>query len=483
MTYKLNDQVVFGNNKLGSKLMFKERQRYQELFPTGSNFPQTYTFWEGDNLYYGREDQNRNAIFVNETYLKAVPNTKKSIFALGFVVDAYTDFQQWMKIQIGKKFVEDNSITKPWAAVRGWENIHDAHHEGMVQAYQSFSGQYLDQTGKHKDIRDYNTFLDLYMNDFIANILSDIPFTKSSFIRSKFSSPLISGLCIEIEQLSHSSDYEKYDKFVNNINFKTYLLAAKKFGFMVDKNAPWRLIANIESPEMRSYIAKYMLQYSTQGTTSENFTNLQTKHSHTYTIDENGNGFTNFVADPQSPGILHRHEIKNYKVIQAESSTYDSLNNVGIGPHAHQLATEQIKEFDISDIYNRFYVKSDTYDIDSLKVYMMQFYNTYATAFPNVAVPKLVSCNPSSQTTNYGITQKTKIVKVFRNLIGEKVHDEEYTDLFWTKIYFIIRLKELGANVPEPILNKNLQKITQIYNFVDKESALEYINKYLKQYY
>ena len=114
---------------------------------------------------------------------------------------------------------------------------------------------------------------------------------------------------------------------------------------------------------------------------------------------------------------------------------------------------------------------------------MMQFYNTYATAFPNVAVPKLVSCSPSSSTTNYGITQRTKIVKVFRNLIGEKVHDEEYTDLFWTKIYFIIRLKELGANVPEPILNKHLQKITQIYNFVDKESALEYINKYLKQYY
>jgi len=485
MTYKLNDEIVFGINSLGSKVLFKERTRYQELFPTGSTFPQTFSFWEQQNLFYGRETNERNIIFPNETYLKIIPTTKKDVAVFGFVADAYQDFQQWMKIKISKKFVEDDAITKPWTATKGWQNVHQAHHEAMVALYQDFAGVYLDKTGKHKSIKNYETFLDVFLNDLVSSMISEIPFTKSGFIRSSYFTPMMSGLCIEIYNLDHSDDYEKYDKFVNNINFKTYLLAAKKFGFMVDKNAPWRLIANLESPEMRSYIAKYMISYLLQGTTTTAFTkpNVGTTHSHTYVVDAAGNGFTEYTEDPMEPGVFHRHEIKNYQIIQAESATYDVFNQVGIGPHVHFLGTEPMESFNQKDIYDRFFIRADQYDIDALKVYLMQFYNTYVAAFPNVAVPKLTACSPSSPFTDYGNTQKTKIIKVFRKTIGQKVHDEKYNDLFWTKMYFIIRLKELKANVPEPILNKNLQKIDQIYKFVDKSAALEYIQQYLKQYY
>jgi len=50
-------------------------------------------------------------------------------------------------------------------------------------------------------------------------------------------------------------------------------------------------------------------------------------------------------------------------------------------------------------------------------------------------------------------------------------------------MYFIARLREIHADVDDPKLRKNLQKIEKIYKLVDKSSALEYINQYLKQFY
>lgn len=483
MGYKLNDNIVYGNNSLGSKEMFKQRTKYQELYPSGSGFPGSFSFWEGNNLYYGRVDQQKRVIFPNETYLKQIKGIQKTVFVLNFVADAYRDFQEYMKIKIGRKFVEDNAITKPWHAVKGWENVHEAHHSAMTSAYTNFAGFYLNSTGKDKKIKDYDGFLKTFLNDYISDLISGIPFTKTGFIRSKYFTPMMSGLCIETATFDHGDDYEKYDKFVNNINFKTYLLAASKFGFMIDQNAPWRLIANLESDNMRSYISKYMLQYSKQGSTTVNQTNLETKHNHSYELDELGNGFTSYVDDPQDPGILHRHKVENFRVVKEESVTYNKLNNVGIGPHAHFLSTEPVGSFNTDDIYNTFYIKADEYDIDAINVYLRQFYNTYVAAFPSVSVPKLVSCSSASPFSDYGTTQKTKIAKVFRNPIGDKQHEEQYSELFWTKIYFIVRLRELNASVSPAKLKKNLQKMSKIYNFVDKGAALGYINQYLKQFY
>ena len=483
MTYKLDDIIVYGSNALGSKEIFEQRSRYKELYPSGSGFPGSFSFWEGNNLFYGRTDQSKRVVFPNETYLKQIAGTQKAVFALNFVADAFQDFQQFMKITINKKFMPDETITAPWTATRGWENVHEAHHEGMTSIYTNFAGFYLDSTGKHKNIKDHEGFLDIFFNDYIANLIQDVPFTKTGFIRSKYFTPMMSGLCIEIDSYDHGSDYEKYDKFVNNINYRTYILAAAKFGFMVDQNAPWRLVANIESNNMRSYMSKYMVQYSKEGTTTTNWTNAETKHNHSYKLDEFGNGFTTYVDDPQYPGNHHRHEIENYRVVKEESVTYDKLNNVGIGPHAHFIATEPLKSFTTEDVYNTFFIKSDEYDIDSMRVYLKQFYNTYAAAFPTVAVPKLTDCRPSSLFANYGNTAKTTIATVYRKPIDEKQHIEQYSDLFWTKMYFIARLRELKAEVDSPKLRKNLQKVEKIYKLVDKPSALEYINQYLKQFY
>ena len=54
----------------------------------------------------------------------------------------------------------------------------------------------------------------------------------------------------------------KFEKFIKSPNFEFYLLAAAKHGFFVDKNAPWRLVANLNSPRMKEYMSLNNLSIS-----------------------------------------------------------------------------------------------------------------------------------------------------------------------------------------------------------------------------
>lgn len=63
--------------------------------------------------------------------------------------------------------------------------------------------------------------------------------------------PSISGLIFELSQDSHDEDENKYRKYIMDPNFVSVCKLANAFGFYVDKNAPWRFIADLESPQMR----------------------------------------------------------------------------------------------------------------------------------------------------------------------------------------------------------------------------------------
>ena len=64
-------------------------------------------------------------------------------------------------------------------------------------------------------------------------------------MRSRHCSPLISGLSLEISDLTYANDQQKIDIFRNSRNFEFYLNACNSFGFMVDVNIPWRITLDI----------------------------------------------------------------------------------------------------------------------------------------------------------------------------------------------------------------------------------------------
>ena len=59
----------------------------------------------------------------------------------------------------------------------------------------------------------------------------------------------------------HNDDVSKNSLFLEDTHFDFYRETAKKFGFVVDKNAPWRLIADLSSSAMKKQMYQVGVDY------------------------------------------------------------------------------------------------------------------------------------------------------------------------------------------------------------------------------
>tara|TARA_Y100000310_G_C20452568_1_gene701467 strand:+ start:20 stop:793 length:774 start_codon:yes stop_codon:yes gene_type:complete len=84
-------------------------------------------------------------------------------------------------------------------------------------------------------------------------LLKSIPITNTSILSSKYTSIATSGLSIMLRD-SKFDDDETKSILMNEIVFDFYRQAAMKHGFMINKNAPWQIVANIDSSAMANYM-------------------------------------------------------------------------------------------------------------------------------------------------------------------------------------------------------------------------------------
>ena len=126
----------------------------------------------------------------------------------------------------------------------------------MEKFYDYLVTDWFQKQQRNMKIKNFPEFLHEFMElvDYRADAL---PFTKSGFILSRYFSPLSSALIIEVSDGDHSVDEIKEKGWVEDPNFSFYRNAAANFGFIVDKNAPWRLVADVNSPIMAQYMEPY----------------------------------------------------------------------------------------------------------------------------------------------------------------------------------------------------------------------------------
>ena len=507
---------IFGSNNLGAKDSFTQRLKYQIEYPFGylppilksgnlidqfdtpkdllplSDEPEPINFWSSKYEKYGRVDENNNVIVPDISKFKQIRTENETLFVFPFVADAFEDLVEFIKTQRANRLHPDQFLTLNIEAKRAWFNI-DEHYKKVLDQYISnFVGVFLLETKLAEQILDFESFLNVFLNFYSKDIIGEFPMTKTATVDSRKTSPNTSGLCVEVSLDSHSDDYNKFNKYLNNINYEFYTLAAAKFGFFVDKNAPWRLVANIESPKMKEYMQKYFFTIDPNG-----FTGNVLSHYHTYTIDQNGNGITEGTKYPGGVSESvpdHQHEIVNGKIqIKAVYGPNPLVQHV----HGYDTSKKFIP-FTTGDLYNKFYVKTYEQDVELLKNALFKFYSDFVRDNPAIEIPKL--CLPQGGVSNSpkgafavrhlgeyydaGSKRKTVIQTILRKELDD--YDlSRYDDLFWLKTYLIIRIKEKtgGKGELNQRLNKVMSDINQLYYYVDKQSALEYIQTYLKQYY
>ncbi len=81
-----------------------------------------------------------------------------------------------------------------------------------------------------------------------------------AYTKSKLNSLTNSGLALEIADAPYDNDDQKINDFVNSKNWEFYVNACNSYGFMIDINAPWRLIADLDSEAMMGYASAMDLE-------------------------------------------------------------------------------------------------------------------------------------------------------------------------------------------------------------------------------
>ena len=248
----------FADNKKKAGMIFEGRTLYKELaFPVRKGEPKIFDFWY-KSLYYGRLNRNKEAVFLSETNLKQLPNEEETLFAIDFVVDAYNDFVEFYDKQkiLGK--ISQTGFYYEFKPQRAWLSVNKLHHEYMSRIYNIFVTIFLQDFRRADKIRSFKDFVVFFL-EMIKEQAPNMPITRTGYLLSRYCSPMVTGLIVELDSASHAEDRDKRIKHIEDVNFDVFRYIARKYGFSVDKNAPWRLVANIGTPEMQKYMEEYGL--------------------------------------------------------------------------------------------------------------------------------------------------------------------------------------------------------------------------------
>ena len=106
---------------------------------------------------------------------------------------------------------------------------------------------------------------------------------------------------------------------------------------------------------------------------------------------------------------------------------------------------------------------------------MRQMYNYFLSISPVYMEKQAVYDNqkcPADQQLDKVVVQREPLDVDYYNL--------KYGDIFWLKLYYRLKLFEKKIQQSTSLLSREVAKIEQIYNSLDFEQTLDYINKRIK---
>lgn len=232
---------------------FKRKMMYDIAFPRNLK-AQPVDFWQNKYGMYGRIDFDGNPVFLREDSALAEivsPDNNKVSYALPFVAEAFIDFRRFYHLAIQRRVITANTRIK-MGVEKSWQSLNQAYNDHHDSFYTEVA-QNLLTPSKTSDIVTFKDFC-IFMFKEIEKMERVTPITRTGFLMSNHSSVLNTGLVIEISNKDYNDDPAKFRDFMQDPNFKFYVESAKKFGFFVDKNIPWRLVADIRSKPMKDYM-------------------------------------------------------------------------------------------------------------------------------------------------------------------------------------------------------------------------------------
>ena len=242
---------------------FLDRKSYKESVKLeGVDFLDTWY----ENPNYGRLNSHFEPVYLNTqdaaiTLKTFAGVTDPSLRALPFVVNAFDVFREAYASVVETTRLSYPKFLESLTPVKAHINL-DSVYETYIDSYVTQTLDLLQESPR--DLRSFDEVIEKILSLAELNI-EDFPVSRSGFLMSSLCPTNVSGLCVELANLNYSQDSIKGD-IIQSRDFQCFAENANAAGFYVDKNAPWRLIANLESDIMKQEIKKYQNNTSVENT-------------------------------------------------------------------------------------------------------------------------------------------------------------------------------------------------------------------------
>ena len=453
-----------GTNNMSSRQLFAEREMYKDV-PYFMGLPDPMDSWY-DKLYFGRVDRIQNGIILrkNPNNVKEIPSEKGNIFALNFVADAFEGLKRYMRAWGDAGQITTISLYYDLTPVSALENPYrnlDALHRIWSE---ELAARIVVNKKRDEKTLDFKCYVRELLN-YMKTGTTRRPITVTGYIVSNFSSPMNSGLSIQLAQENYGTDAPKFSKYMMDPNFNFFVKAARKFGFYVDRNAPWRIIADPFSTPMLQRMAPYFQAVSFDASTTHAVTTGAMDCLNQAEIDQIlGLGGT----VPHGEGCA--------------GTTHAPPTTATVPDPPNDLAAAANKFF--HHYYRRTYTLEwgiewprTSYPY-GLQVTLKKMYNDFVEEYPRVK---------TTTTSTVRCRQRNVADRVKTTVMRKAVTDQDlmdYGNMYWLDLYFKIRLHESGVRFEN--YDHHVRTFRQIYRLPGQSggipSALRYINNEIKPY-
>jgi len=228
---------------LSTLRLYRSRQHYKEKTKQFfQNVNNNYIDLWHDTPFYGKVNKENELIIPKKELLTFSADDKLVTF--GFIRQAFEEMRFFLQRGAYQGKTDLQNLFNNFQVKKSYEDILSVYLDYSFFVLEEYN-QKLIKTDK------FITTPKDYIVDFLKYLKSNnILFSFYSFFASPIASVRTSALAIEISQQDHDNDKEK-NKYFKNSEFEKYIKTAANFGFRINKNAPWQLIADLNSKPMQ----------------------------------------------------------------------------------------------------------------------------------------------------------------------------------------------------------------------------------------
>jgi len=247
---------MYGHNDITSTLSLAVlRAQYQGDFfpdhPSGKLDPALKDLNFAEMTYYGKIDGSGRPVYLNENKLVKLNQTAGDISTnqksvLPFVKNMHTAMRDniTMKVTVGSLISTDRSFVS-LEPVQAYVSPLLMYQKYIANLLILFNTVYLSENDKN-NITSFDSYVK-YLYRYLSELGAGEPITFSGWTTSHYNSVYTTGLAFSIKSFDYDDDATNVE-FAQNVMFGYYKKLAMNKGFCLVKQAPWILLADLNSP-------------------------------------------------------------------------------------------------------------------------------------------------------------------------------------------------------------------------------------------